>query len=112
MNKNLLLWLIALINFTYIWGQQAGEHALGSRKYDDYEKPEVCKSCHTRIYQQWRQAMMSQAFTHHWDEVEYFELAIPHSQKDPFFKAASATGGKFPGERKCQLRSLSYHHRD
>lgn len=90
MNKNLLLWLIALINFTYTGAQQAGEHTLGSRKYDDYEKPEVCKSCHTRIYQQWRQAMMSQAFTHHWDEIEYFELAIPHSQKDPFFKAAAA----------------------
>ena len=26
--------------------------------------------------------MMSQAYTHHWDEIEYFELAIPHAEKD------------------------------
>ncbi|MBI9071395.1 MAG: NapC/NirT family cytochrome c [Melioribacteraceae bacterium] len=31
---------------------------------------------------QWRQAMMSEAYTHHWDEIEYFELAIPHAEKD------------------------------
>jgi len=64
----------------------AGEEALGSQPYDRYERPEVCQSCHTSIYQQWRQAMMSQAFTHHWDEIEYFELAVPHGEIDPFFK--------------------------
>jgi len=26
---------------------------------------------------------MSQAYTHHWDEIEYFELAVPHAEKDP-----------------------------
>ena len=26
--------------------------------------------------------MMSQAYTHHWDEIEYFELAVPHAEKD------------------------------
>jgi Cytochrome c554 and c-prime/NapC/NirT cytochrome c family, N-terminal region len=54
----------------------------GTRSYDDYEKPQVCQSCHDDIYQQWTQAMMSQAYTHHWDEIEYFELAIPHAEKD------------------------------
>ena len=24
---------------------------------------------------------MSQSFTHHWDEIEYFELALPHAEK-------------------------------
>jgi hypothetical protein len=32
--------------------------------------------------------MMSQAYTHSWDEIEYFKLAVPHSQKDPKFKDA------------------------
>ncbi|MDD3095470.1 MAG: multiheme c-type cytochrome, partial [Candidatus Marinimicrobia bacterium] len=67
----------------------AGEHALGTRKYADFEKPEACKSCHTAIYRQWEQAMMSQAYTHHWDEIEYWNLAVPHSEKDPFFKDAA-----------------------
>ncbi len=25
---------------------------------------------------------MSQAYTHHWDEIEYFKLAVPHAEKD------------------------------
>ncbi|MBN2425378.1 MAG: hypothetical protein JXB44_10165 [Calditrichaceae bacterium] len=66
-----------------------GEEALGTRSYDQYEKPAVCQSCHTDIYQQWTQVMMSQAYMHHWDEIEYFDLAVEHSKKDPFFKAAS-----------------------
>ncbi len=64
----------------------AGEEALGTKSYDQFEKPEVCKSCHTDIYQQWTQAMMSQAYTHHWDEIEYFDLAVAHSKVDPSFK--------------------------
>ena len=64
----------------------AGEEALGTKSYDQFEKSEVCKSCHTDIYMQWTQAMMSQAYTHHWDEIEYFNLAVPHSKVDPSFK--------------------------
>lgn len=67
----------------------AGEESLGTRTYDQFEKPEVCKSCHTDIYQQWTQAMMSQAYTHHWDEIEYFDLAVAHAKADPFFKGAA-----------------------
>ena len=65
-----------------------GDEALGTKTYDQFEKPEVCKSCHTDIYQQWTQAMMSQAYTHHWDEIEYFDLAVAHSKVDPSFKGA------------------------
>ena len=62
----------------------AGEAALGTRTYDEYETPGYCgTSCHTDFYRQWEQSMMSQAYTHHWDEIEYFELAIPHAEKDP-----------------------------
>ncbi len=69
-------------------GLKGGEAAKGSREYDDYEKPEACASCHTSIYRQWRQAMMSQSFTHHWDEIEYFDLAVPHAEADPSLKDA------------------------
>lgn len=67
-----------------VWGATAlagGTH--GTRSYDDYDTPEYCgTSCHTDFYQQWRQAMMSQSYTHHWDEIEYFRLAVPHAEKD------------------------------
>ncbi len=62
---------------------KAGEESLGTKKYDDFQTPKFCgTSCHTDFYQQWSQAMMSQAYTHHWDEIEYFKLAIPHAEKD------------------------------
>jgi hypothetical protein len=35
--------------------------------------------------------MMSQAFTHEWDEIEYFELAVPHALKEP--KVAGVKAG-------------------
>src|SRR3990172_4812273 len=69
----------------------AGEEAFHSKQYSDFEKPETCQSCHTDIYQQWSQAMMSQAYTHHWDEIEYFDLAVPHAEKDP--KVAGVKAG-------------------
>ena len=65
-----------------LWAGPVGDAAHGTRSYDEYEKPQVCKSCHDNIYEQWSQAMMSQAFTHDWDEIEYFELAVPHAEKD------------------------------
>ncbi|MFO7608181.1 MAG: multiheme c-type cytochrome [Candidatus Krumholzibacteriia bacterium] len=68
----------------------AGGTALGSRSYDDYEKPAVCASCHDDIFQQWTQAMMSQAYTHHWDEIEYFELAVRHAEREEFVAGVKA----------------------
>jgi hypothetical protein len=89
MKKQLIGIICIFLGFVIASDTPSGEHALGSRTYADYEKPEVCQSCHTNIYQQWRQAMMSQAFTHHWDEIEYFELAVPHAEKVPMFQPAS-----------------------
>ena len=63
-------------------GGRAGDAAQGTRKYDDFERPAVCAACHTDIAQQHAQAMMSQSFTHPWDEIEYFELALPHAEKE------------------------------
>jgi len=65
---------------------------LGSFKYPDFQTPQYCgTSCHNDFYQQWLQAMMSQSYTHHWDEIEYFELAVPHAEKDP--KVAEVKAG-------------------
>ncbi|MBN2011749.1 hypothetical protein JW960_20640 [candidate division KSB1 bacterium] len=86
-----LLLLFVCLSAGIVLAQElpAGEAALGTRKYEQYEKPEVCKSCHVDIYQQWTQAMMSQAYTHHWDEIEYFDLAVAHGKVDPKFKPVS-----------------------
>jgi hypothetical protein len=72
--------------------KKAGDEAYGSRKYEQYEKPEACgSSCHVDFYRQWEQMMMSQAYTHAWDEIEYFKLAVPHADKDP--KVAGVKAG-------------------
>jgi|GEM_PF-2479247 len=84
MKQLLVLLLFTIISIAVVSAQvvKAGDEALGTRKYADYEKPEVCgASCHVDFYQQWKQAMMSQAYTHHWDEIEYFKLAVPHAEK-------------------------------
>jgi nitrate/TMAO reductase-like tetraheme cytochrome c subunit len=56
--------------------------------YKDFESAKKCRSCHPGIYEQWSQAMMSQAYTHHWDEIEYFDLAVPHAKAKPELKDA------------------------
>jgi hypothetical protein len=72
--------------------KRGGDEALGTQPYDRYEKPDFCgTSCHVDFFQQWSQAMMSQAYTHHWDEIEYFKLAVPHAEKDP--KVAGVKAG-------------------
>ena len=70
---------------------KVGDDALGTRKYKDFDKPTLCgASCHLDIYRQWTQAMMSRAYTHHWDEIEYFKLAVPHAEKDPVVAGVKA----------------------
>jgi hypothetical protein len=82
--RNISLISILFFYFFPIQAQEqpAGDALLGTGSYNQFEKPEVCGSCHTDFYQQWRQAMMSQSYTHHWDEIEYFKLAVPHAEKD------------------------------
>ena len=62
-------------------GGAAGDAALGTHPYDSFEEDAVCAECHGDIARQHAQGMMSQSFTHHWDEIEYYELALPHSEK-------------------------------
>lgn len=47
--------------------------------YSQFEGSDACASCHTVIASQHNQSLMSKCFTHPWDEIEYFELALPHS---------------------------------
>ncbi|HPR63593.1 MAG TPA: multiheme c-type cytochrome [Thermoanaerobaculia bacterium] len=63
----------------------------GTHPYDAFERPQACASCHIDIARQHEQAMMSQSYTHIWDEIEYFELAVPHARKDP--KVAEVEAG-------------------
>ncbi len=92
-----LQWVVAFVVVTgsvLVQAQEkkAGDEALGTRSYDDYERPKACgAACHVDFYQQWSQAMMSQAYTHPWDEIEYFKLAVPHAEKDP--KVAGVKAG-------------------
>lgn len=70
------LFIILLLVTTLARGQEQQ----GSFTYQQFEKPTACKSCHTDLFYQWDQAMMSKAYVHHWDEIEYFQLAVPHDR--------------------------------
>jgi hypothetical protein len=76
----LLVALVGLFVVAYAAGP-AGDAALGVYTYDDFEPNEVCAECHTVIARQYDEALMSMSFTHPWDEIEYFELALPHALK-------------------------------
>jgi hypothetical protein len=90
--KSLLSIFVMILVSGMLMDGRAGEGPLGTKQYSDFEKPEFCgSSCHIDFYQQWSQAMMSQAYTHHWDEIEYFKLAVPHAEKDP--KVADVKAG-------------------
>jgi len=61
---------------------KAGDAALGTVPYSAFEPDDTCASCHADIAAQHAQALMSECFTHPWDEIEYFELALPHAEKE------------------------------
>ncbi|RJP73839.1 MAG: hypothetical protein C4539_00980 [Ignavibacteriales bacterium] len=90
--KKFLLPIFFIFFTCLIPGQvKTGGEALGTKSYNDFEKPTYCGSaCHKDFFEQWQQTMMSQAYTHHWDEIEYFKLAIPHAEKDPFVAEVKA----------------------
>lgn len=87
-----LVWASFLfLGFRSQQATKASDEALGTRRYEDFQTPKLCgTSCHTDFFEQWKQAMMSQAYTHHWDEIEYFKLAVPHAEKDPIVAGVKA----------------------
>ncbi|OAG28397.1 multiheme c-type cytochrome [Thermodesulfatator autotrophicus] len=64
---------------------------MGKFKYGDFKKPQKCGACHREIYKEWQESLMAKSFTHEWDQVEYFKLALPHALKEP--KVAGVKGG-------------------
>jgi len=86
-NKILFITIAILFTGTAFKLIQEADERFGKYKYKDFETPKYCgSSCHVQFYQQWDQAMMSKAYTHEWDEIEYFELAVAHSENDPDMK--------------------------
>ena len=69
----------------------AGPTPAQKKSYDLFETPRRCAQCHREIFTEWRSAMMSQAYTHPWDEIEYFKLAVPQADRDP--KVAEVKAG-------------------
>ncbi len=68
------------------WGAEMGKF-----KYSEFKSPKRCGMCHQEIYQEWKQSLMAKSFTHGWDDVEYFKLALPHAMK--LAKVAGVKGG-------------------
>ncbi|MBN1163975.1 MAG: hypothetical protein JXB45_05310 [Candidatus Krumholzibacteriota bacterium] len=82
--------LTVMLNLALTPGSgEKGESApFGAFRENDFERPLTCRQCHIDIYEQWRQAMMSQSYVHHWDEIEYFDLALEHAKKDSSLEGA------------------------
>ncbi len=85
--KKLPLLILPLFLLVFLaFGVRQDEDPKGKHPYDEFRKPEYCKSCHASFFQQWDQAMMSEAYTHQWDEIEYFKLAVPYAEKEEGMK--------------------------
>lgn len=69
------LLLLLLLSFASLQAQK-------KYKYKQFEQNKTCRQCHIDFYYQYNQAMMSKAYVHHWDEIEYFKLALPHAKID------------------------------
>jgi hypothetical protein len=78
--------LIAALFFITAFQPGLPDDKKGAYTYKDFESAKKCRTCHGQFYEQWNQAMMSQAYTHHWDEIEYFDLAVAHAEKVPELK--------------------------
>ena len=79
--------LVILVITAFTISKIAPQEDLKARySFKDFESAKKCRSCHPAFYEQWSQSMMSQAYTHHWDEIEYFDLAVAHAKAKPEIK--------------------------
>ena len=90
MRKSWKLWL-PIVSAALVLLAAAGPSPAQKKTYDLFETPRTCAQCHKEIFTEWKSAMMSQAYTHHWDEIEYFKLAVPQAERDP--KVAEVKAG-------------------
>lgn len=91
MRRYLLLGFILLVGLSS-FALFKGEEVEQKYEYSDFQRPIYCgAACHQDIYRQWEKSMMAQAFTHEWDEIEYFDLALEHARLDP--KVAEVEAG-------------------
>ncbi len=67
----------------YGQGTEKSDPLKGKYSYDDFDRPAKCASCHETFARQWEQSMMANAYVHHWDEIEYFDLAEKHASLNP-----------------------------
>jgi len=99
---------ISALNVSITQTDLKGRHA-----FKEFESAKKCRTCHPGIYEQWSQAMMSQAYTHHWDEIEYFDLAEAHATAVPQLREVvdgcngchtplAYMNGKFPPPRPAE----------
>ena len=65
MKSNKLTFAITSILISFLFLGLSASDKIGKYKYDDFQTPEYCgASCHNDFYGQWKNAMMSQAYTH------------------------------------------------
>jgi len=84
MKKSKLIFQIGLLSIVFLSiSLTIGPRQQNEYTYDQFQTPEYCNQCHNLLYQQWDRSMMSDAYTHKWDEIEYFDLAVAHSRNDP-----------------------------
>ena len=106
------VFLIILTAFS-VSSRMKNEDMKGRYSFKDFESVKKCRLCHPGFYQQWTHSMMSQAYTHGWDEIEYFDLAVPHADRQPDLKEAvdgcngchaplGFMNGKFPPPRPSE----------
>lgn len=81
-----LIILIITLSARSVRSKAPQDSLKGKYSFKDFETAKKCGTCHPGIYAQWSQSMMSQAFTHHWDEIEYFDLAVAHVLANPALK--------------------------
>jgi len=81
--RKAILWPVMTISLLGLLSVSFHAYQKSQYAYENFEKPNYCNQCHDLFYQQWDQAMMSDAYTHKWDEIEYFELAVAHTENDP-----------------------------
>jgi len=77
----IFVWTLVAVFLSLAATHPSGDAALGTQPYDKFQPNEECAQCHQHLARQYSGSMMAKSFTHSWDEAEYYQLALPHSEK-------------------------------